>query len=294
MEDFVNTYGNLLSSEWAPVIGVGVVFLLVQLLLCMSFCFRLRRQEQAIQRLCRDFQRTGDGRSGVRSLSGRHAWLQWVAESFPADARHRSGAFTREDAMQELDSRIASDGNYLLLQRMGVMAPLLGVVLTVVGFYWLDVGGDDASLDSILAAVTPLVSGVGTGAVLAMINQMLLHVAGRRVESLRTTARAWFDAAIWSRSGVETPGTGAAAVQTMEQLVRDVLTDIHRLSDTLNRAAQIGGAMSALPDQVRSILERKKATVEPKPAASTAANASGRFVAPIPRTVAPSRQTPKV
>ncbi len=34
---------------------------------------------------------------------------------------------------QELDARIASDGGYLLLQRMGVMAPLLGVVLTVAG-----------------------------------------------------------------------------------------------------------------------------------------------------------------
>lgn len=286
MDRFLNISRDLLSSEWIPVIGVGLAFLLVQLLLCTSFCFRLRRQEGAIRRLCRDFQRTGDGRSGVRSLSGRHLWLHWVAANFPIEVRHRSSAFTREEALQELDTHIASDGNYLLLQRMGVMAPLLGVVLTVAGFYWLDVGGDDASLQSILSAVTPLVSGVGTGAVLAMINQMLLHVAGRRVESLRTTARTWFDAVVWSRRGGETTGAGVAVAQSMDQLVREVLTDIHRLSDTLNRAAQIGGAMSALPDQVRTILEQKKAAVEPK----TAASASGRFVAPIPRTVAAARQ----
>jgi hypothetical protein len=286
MQDFFNNYGNLLSSEWAPVIGVGIVFFLVQLLLHALFCFRLRRQERGIERLFRDYQQSGDGRSGIRSLSERHAWLHWVAANFPSDARHRSSAFTREVALHELDTRIASDGNYLLLQRMGVMAPLLGVVLTVIGFFWLDVGGDDASLQNILSAVAPLMSGVGTGAVLAIINQMLLHIAGRRVESLRTTARTWFDAAIWSRTGREAPDTGTAVVQTMEQLVREVLADIHRLSETLNRAAQIGGAMSALPDQVRSILERKKATAEPKAAAS----ASGRFVAPIPRTVAPPRQ----
>ena len=108
------------------------------------------------QRLCRDFQRGGDGRSGVQSLSGRHAWLHWVVANFPADTMHRSNNFTREEALQELDTRIASNGNYLLLQRMGVMAPLLGVVLTVAGFFWLNVGGEDQSLQNILLAVTPL------------------------------------------------------------------------------------------------------------------------------------------
>jgi hypothetical protein len=67
------------------------------------------------------------------------------------------------------------------------------------------------------------------------------------------------------------------------------------LSDTLNRAAQIGGAMSALPDQVRSILERKKVVVEPKAtAAATSAGGSGRFVAPLPRAAAAAtRPAPK-
>ena len=105
--------------------------------------------------------------------------------NFPADTTNPPGNFTREDVLQELDTRIASNGDYLLLQRMGVMAPLLGVVLTVVGFYWLKVGDEEQSLQSILLAVTPLVSGVGTGAVLALINQVLLHIAGRRAESLR-------------------------------------------------------------------------------------------------------------
>jgi hypothetical protein len=157
----------------------------------------------------------------------------------------------------ELDTRIASNGDYLLLQRMGVMAPLLGVVLTVVGFYWLKVADGDESLQSILAAVAPLVSGVGTGAVLALINQALLHMAGRRVESLRMTARTWFDTVIWSRASFDTQGSAGKAVQAMERLMKNTLGDIERLSETLARTAEISVAISALPDQIRNILDRK-------------------------------------
>ena len=244
------TNGDFLSSEWAPVIGVGLVFFLVQIVLCISFCFRIRRQERAIKRLSRDFEQGGDGRSSVRSLGRKHAWLQWVVFNFPADSTSPSN-FTREDALQELDTQIASNGNYLLLQRMGVMAPLLGVVLTVAGFYWLHVGDEDQSLQTILLAVTPLVSGVGTGAVLALINQALLHIAGRRVESLRMTARTWFDTVIWGRFGSGALPTNLTAAQVMEHFVRSALDDMNRLSDTLAHAAEISVAMSALPGQFR-------------------------------------------
>jgi hypothetical protein len=282
---------ELLSSEWAPVIGIGLVFLLVQLALCASFCFRLRGQERAIKRLCRASKQGSDGRSGVRSLSGRHAWLHWVVANFPGDAAHRSSNFTREDALQELDTRIASNGNYLLLQRMSVMAPLLGVVLTVAGFFWLNVGGEDQSLQNILMAVTPLISGVGVGAVLALINQLLLHVAGRRVESLRMTARGWFDTVIWNGTRSDKHGSSATAIQSMEQMVRETLADIHRLNETLTRASQMGVAMSALSEQARMILERKKAAVDHKAAAPPAAG--GRFATPLPRTAPAPRPVPK-
>jgi hypothetical protein len=289
MQDFFNN-SSLLSSEWAPVLAIGLAFFLVQLTLCAMFCFHLRRQEAAIKRLGRDANRGGDGRSGVRSLFGSHAWLNWVIASFPADAKRGASNFTREDALRELDTRIAGNSNYLLLQRMGVIAPLLGVVLTVAGFFWLNVNGEDQSLQSILMAVTPLVSGVGTGAVLAMINQLLLHVAGRRVESLRMTARCWFDAVIWSRSPSETRGTSATAIHSMEQMVRETLADIHRLNETLTRASQMGVAMSALSDQARLILERKKAPVDPKAAVSPS---GGRLSTPIPRTVPAPRPLAK-
>ena len=188
--------------------------------------------------------------------------------------------FTRDDALQELDTRIASDGSYLLLQRMGVMAPLLGVVLTVAGFYWLEVDDGDQSLKNILLAVTPLVAGVGTGAVLAIINQALLHTAGRRVESLRLTARNWFDSVIWDRYGADARGTSLKAADVMEHFLRTALEDIDRLSDTLARAAEISVAVDAIPDHIRAVLERKL----PVDHGSASKSANVPFVTQLPRT----------
>jgi hypothetical protein len=292
MSTFLSEFASsgLLSNEWTLVVAIGLAFFMVQLALCAAFCFRIRGQERAIKRLCRDSKQGGDGRRGVRSLSGTHAWLHWVVANFPDDSTHRSNNFTRDDALQELDTRIASNGNYLLLQRMSVMAPLLGVVLTVAGFFWLNVTGEDQSLQNILSAVTPLISGVGTGAVLALINQLLLHVAGRRVESLRLTARGWFDTVIWNRTG-STPRGSESTIQSMERMVRETLADIHRLNETLNRASQMGVAMSALSEQARIILERKKSVVDHKATAPPATG--GRFAAPLARTAPATRPTPK-
>jgi hypothetical protein len=280
---------DLLTNQWAPVVGIGLLFLLVQIVLCMSVCFRLRRQERAIRRLERELKQGGDGRQGVRSLSRKHAWLQWVVANFSPGAAPSN--FTREDALQELDAQIASNGNYLLLQRMGVMAPLLGVVLTVAGFYWLHVGQGDESLQSILMTVTPLVSGVGTGAVLALVNQVLLHIAGRRVESLRMTARGWFDAAVWSNSRREMPMNAMNAPQVMEQFIRTAMEDMNRLGETLVRAREISAALSTLPVQVRTILDRKLAA-EHKPNAA-APDSSSHFVTRLPRAAAATKPTPK-
>ncbi|HVT27732.1 MAG TPA: hypothetical protein VHE81_06915 [Lacipirellulaceae bacterium] len=217
-------------------------------------------------------------------MSPIHAWLKWVVVNFPADAAS-SGNFTREDALTELDVQIAGDGRYLLLQRMGVMAPLLGVILTVAGFYWLHVSEKDQSLQTILWAVTPLVSGVGTGAVLALINQGLLHIAGQRVESLRMKARTWFDTVVWNRLRSRAPDSSFTTAQVLEHFIQTALDDMNRLSDTLAHAAEISAAMSALPSQFRRILDRKFPAHE----SNAAAGPTSRVVTPLPRPATVTR-----
>jgi hypothetical protein len=152
--------------------------------------------------------------------------------------------------------------------------------LTVGGFYWLRVGDGEQSLQTILLTVTPLVSGVGTGAILALINQALLHIAGRRVESLRTTARSWFDMVIWCRFSSGAIPTNLTPAQVIEQFVQGALNDMSRLSDTLAHAAEISEAMSALPSQFRRILDRKI----PASRNTAPTGESERSIPPLPRT----------
>jgi len=221
--------GEFFSSHWSVVLGVGLAFFVVQIVLSVRIALRARRHNRMLVRLRRDLARGGDGRNIAGSLPEGFPWLRWVLSIFPAGTATPPGNYTRDEVLQELDTRIASDSDYLLLQRMGVMAPLLGVVLTVVGFYWLKVGqSDEQSLQSILLAVTPLISGVGAGAVLALVNQALLHGAGVRIERLRMSARAWFDAVIWSHAGLDTQAATVKAVAAIERFARTVAESADR------------------------------------------------------------------
>lgn len=272
-------HGEIALNEWVPVICIGAPFLLLQLMLCFGVCRRLRRQENFLKRLIRNYE-SGGVRSEKAIDADRASWLHWVLKHFPANYTRTGSRFTREDALQELDARIASNGSYLLLQRMGVMAPLLGVVLTVAGFYWLKVGDDEQSLQTILQAVTPLVAGVGTGAVLALINQLLLHVAGRRVESLRLTGRTWFDSVIWQNSTLEYRPPAAATGQAVDDFVRSTLDDVERFADTLARATEINSALADLPGRIREIFARKLSTDQDLLSESS----NDPFVTRLPRT----------
>jgi hypothetical protein len=233
------------SGHWAVVASVGVAFLVVQLALSLRVYLRAAKQDRMLGRLWGDLERGGAGRRDPENLPWNFSWLRWVLTVFPADDARAPGNFTREEALHELDARIASDPSYLLLQRMGIMAPLLGVVLTVVGFYWLKIDETgEQSLQTILIAVTPLVAGVGTGAVLALINQGLLQVVGSRLERLRMSARTWFDAAIWRHVGLDAQAATVKGVAAMERFARE-------LAATADRHAASSGALAESTAAIR-------------------------------------------
>jgi len=250
---FIN--GEFISSHWMVVVVIGLAFFAVQLALSIRFYFRMRQQERFLRLLCRDFEQ-GIADLQLQARSGNSDWVNWVIVNYSIDSPSATSNFTRDDALQELDARIVSSSDYLLLQRMGIMAPLLGVVLTVIGFYWLEIGTGEQSLQTILFAVAPLVSGVGTGAVLALINQALLHIAGHRAESLRMTARKWFDMAIWSRVNLDTRAATGHAVSALNQLsasLGDASTRYAQGASQINASTvSMSGAASQFHDVVRS------------------------------------------
>ncbi|HJQ80022.1 MAG TPA: hypothetical protein VJ828_08710 [Lacipirellulaceae bacterium] len=248
--------GEFRADNWVVVIGIGLLFFLVQLTLTLRFNFRLRRQRRILAQLGADFEEGGDGRGHVDKIQESYGWIHWVVANFPAPSTNPPANYSREDVLQELDTRIASDSDYLLLQRMGIMAPLLGVVLTVVGFYWLEINEtQEQSLQAILLAVTPLVAGVGTGAVLALINQVLLHVAGRRVEALRMAAREWFDAAVWRNIGLDTQAATVKAVRAIERLATSVTEASTRHDASSNRIAQTSASMKDAATQFGQVVK---------------------------------------
>ncbi|MEZ6070820.1 MAG: hypothetical protein R3C10_11250 [Pirellulales bacterium] len=247
-------------SHWHIVVLIAVLFLALQLLLCLQFTARVGRHRRMLRSMLRDLDQGGDGRLPDPHIEFPFAWLEWIDRIFP-DGRDPVGSYNRDDVLKELDTRVASNPSYLLLQRLGVAAPLLGVILTVVGFGWLKLPDESESLDGVLFAVTPLVAGVGAGAVLAFINQFLLHAAGTQVEGLRLDARNWFDAAIWRFQSADTaPAMAGKGAGAFDALVDSMASsaDVHRQStDQLAAAATaIEAAGMSLQESVASFGQR--------------------------------------
>lgn len=228
------------ATHW-NVVFIGVAFLVMQLFLTLRFWRRMKRHLRRLNRLLAELDAGGDGRD-IQAHVGEIPWLKWVDRNFSRQAT-APGNYTRDEVLRELDTQIASDSSYLLLQRTGVMAPLLGVIITVLGFMLIDFSRTgEQSLGELLLIVAPLVAGVGTGALLAFINQWLLHLVGGKVESVRYAARVWFDAAIWSHVGLDTQAATVKAIQAMEKMSRAVSEAAER--ETENARAMREGTAS--------------------------------------------------
>jgi hypothetical protein len=240
-------------AHWQIVVGVSVAFLLVQMYLAARQFARNRQQHRLLNRLLRDLERGGRGRVELGTWEDSFPWLDWVMGNFPDRSTGPAAKHSREEVLQELDVRVAADSRYLMLQRMGIMAPLLGVVLTVLGFTWLKIDSAGDSLQGILGAVAPLVSGVGAGAVLALINQGLLQFIGSRLERMRMAARTWFDAAIWRHVGLDVQTATVKAVAAIERFAADVGGAAARHAASANQIAATTGAMQQAGQQLAAV-----------------------------------------
>jgi uncharacterized phage infection (PIP) family protein YhgE len=246
---------DLFSSHRAIVIAIGLLFLASQIALCISFFRWLKHYEQTLSALNDDVESGGDGRAKIDEHARHFPWIKWVNSNFPVGTT-TPGNYTREDVLDELDTRIASRSDYLFLQRMGVMAPLLGVILTVLGFWFIELPEtEEPSLNEMLSVVTPLVAGVGAGAVLAFLNQLLLHLAGRRAEAVRMIGRTWFDSAVWYSVGLDTQAATVKAIAAIERMAQSVSESADHQSENAHRLIESTSAMKNAAAEFREMVQ---------------------------------------
>jgi len=252
--------GPLIANHWHIVV-IAAMFFASQIFLCTRFIRRTTKQRRMLSSMLGRLDQGGNGRVAAEGTVVSFSWVQWVTEVFPGGTEI-PGNYTRDDVLQELDTRIASSADYVLLQRLGVMAPLLGVILTVWGFAWLEVPENAEALGDILFVVMPLVAGVAAGAILAFINQILLQLAGNKAEALRTAARNWFDSAIWSNIGLDTQAATIKAIHAIEKMADSISNSVAQHTESTERlvetttSIQIAGA--ALHDSVSSFGQEMK------------------------------------
>ena len=274
---------TVLGTSAFIVAAIGAAFLLLQLYNCARFWRRMKRHNRDLSKLISDMENEGDGRD-IEAFVGDIPWLKWVDENFPRDSVAPAN-YTRDDVLKELDTQIGADGNYLLLQRAGVMAPLLGVILTVGGFILLLLTETkkmtaELAMSDILYLVMPLILGVGIGAALALINQGLLHFLGVRVEAVRDAARTWFDAAIWRDLGLDVQAATVKTIKAMQRMANAVLksaqqqeqnarilrkstSKIYQSSDTFQQTYEaFGQELGELPKTLAELTDTTKAAVD--------------------------------
>jgi hypothetical protein len=126
--------------------------------------------------------------------SSRHArlrgyrWAEWCRD-------YESEPAPRQCILAEMRAWTEASPPYAFLQRTGVMAPLLGVVVTAVGLFHLrapDTRGG-ISPQYVLDAMKPLAIGIGGGAVIALVNQLLILLAESRYRRLESVANDVLD-----------------------------------------------------------------------------------------------------
>jgi|GEM_PF-2037807 len=147
----------MIDSLLTVVIGVGVLGVVVQLIVLQS--------AQA------------DIRVRTRDWSERAA----------AKGYRRQ---TRDSAIAELERSLACSTPGVALRKLGIIAPLLGVVLTASSIMYsksslasLLIGSESKSVE-VIASLAPLLAGVTVGALLAIFNQVMLIALHREEDRL--------------------------------------------------------------------------------------------------------------
>ena len=228
---------------------------------------------QFTRRWVAEFQKLAGVDVIPEALARQSPWLGWLAGPYQK-CRSPAGAESlgRDDVLGELDDWLAAERHLLRLHRTAVVAPLIGVVITVVGFWWLPVNtSEKATLGEILVAVRPLYLGIFAGAVLAIWNQVILHSVSLYLDGLRGVARGWFDEWVGGRAGAG--GKVAEALDRLSKTVtrvtrsqlafaQRVLQSAEQIEEATARCKESTGQLAAEVLEFRGRIESLGASIE--------------------------------
>src|ERR1043165_2201827 len=118
---------KLVAMKAVPAAAVSLMFIVYQWL-CAR---RLQRQCAAMTEMLERQDLPARGSEVLPELS----WLRWMNDTFARNGEWLSPApLPREAAADSLDHELWRNPDYLKLQRLGVAAPLIGVILSGAGF----------------------------------------------------------------------------------------------------------------------------------------------------------------
>ena len=189
----------------------------------------------------------------------------WLSEAQQGSYRRQ----TRGAALAELERGLMLAPGSIMLRRLGVMAPLLGVVLTAGSIALgqstsrlVGIQSDGLSVGVILQSVSPLLAGVTVGALLAIVNQVLmifLHRAEDQMlrEVTELLEPGWFRDTD-DRMDLLTDQIQSAG-QALDQVVRR-LADIS--SSTIDAVGRLGEAVGTAAGQLSEVTQQLRTVVE--------------------------------
>jgi len=261
----------------------------------------------SLLKACREFKSALDSaNTDPAREAGGFVWLRDVRTMFSQDNGTwiENSPLPRDAVIDSLDNEIWRTSRYSALQRWGLAAPLIGVILSALGFM-VSPPELTSEVRDIMSKLGPLFVGVFVGALMALINQVYLHFAAMELGRVRAKAVRWFDEVVWKairQNANNALGQAAAATQSSAKYLetssmqlatsnisyRDSLLELNRQLAHVRAAAQSTSTtfdtftttFGEMTDQIRasirnlSSLNATAAAVENSSAAWNAAAAS--------------------
>ena len=160
-------------------------------------------------------------------------WLEPFVRAF-LNSFHVTHA--RDTAGRQLEETLATNREYLILQKLQTAAPLIGVLLTAIGFITMEVDFNDVQ-----SLAIPLVGGVATGAILALLSQLVVYFVEIDIDESRRDGQLLIDE-IWIK-----------ATSDMDDPHRSVLLAVEKLEVA---TSSLTTAMGSFPESVPALTKK--------------------------------------